>query len=141
MELLNYKTLREAKYSGYVLQDAPVRVLQFGEGNFLRAFVDYFFDVMNEKGAFYGKVMLVQPISQGRAAEINAQEGLYTLYLRGSENGRRIDERRVISSVASCIDPYSDYDALSSPIQRKRESPLILPAGLTTNLQIPFRAN
>lgn len=65
MELLNYKTLREAKYSGYVLQDAPVRVLQFGEGNFLRAFVDYFFDVMNEKGAFYGKVMLVQPISQG----------------------------------------------------------------------------
>lgn len=111
MELLNYKTLREAKYSGYVLQDAPVRVLQFGEGNFLRAFVDYFFDVMNEKGAFYGKVMLVQPISQGRAAEINAQEGLYTLYLRGSENGRRIDERRVISSVAGCIDPYSDYDA------------------------------
>lgn len=55
MELLNYKTLREAKYSGYVLQDAPVRVLQFGEGNFLRAFVDYFFDVMNEKGCILWK--------------------------------------------------------------------------------------
>lgn len=111
MELLRYDVLKKAGYAGYLLEDAPVRVLQFGEGNFLRAFVDAFFDLMNEKGGFHGKVMLVQPIAQGRTAEINAQEGLYTLYLRGSENGRRVDERRVISSVAGCIDPYADYGA------------------------------
>lgn len=111
MELLTYEVLRKSGYHGYILQDAPVRVLQFGEGNFLRAFVDYFFDLMNEKGGFHGKVMLVQPIAEGRTAEINAQEGLYTLYLRGSENGQRVEERRVISSVAGCVDPYADYDA------------------------------
>ena len=111
MELLNYEVLKKSGYEGYVLEDAPVRVLQFGEGNFLRAFVDYFIDMMNEKGGFHGKVMIVQPIPQGRTAEINAQEGLYTLYLRGSENGQQVDERRVISSVAGCLNPYADYEA------------------------------
>ena len=111
MELLNYEVLRKSNYDGYILQNAPVRVLQFGEGNFLRAFVDYFFDLMNEKADFHGKVMLVQPIAKGRTAEINAQEGLYTLYLRGNENGKCVDEKRVISSVAGCVDPYTDYDA------------------------------
>ena len=47
MALLNYKTLAESGYKGYVLKDAPEKVMQFGERNFLRAFVDYFFDVAN----------------------------------------------------------------------------------------------
>ena len=111
MALLSYKTLRDIGYRGYLLEDAPVRVLQFGEGNFLRAFVDYFFDLMNEKGGFNGKVQLIQPIPQGRCAEINAQEGLYTLYLRGSENGEKVDRRRIISAVRGCTDPYRDFDA------------------------------
>ncbi len=42
METLNYKVLSETGYNGYILKDAPVKVMQFGEGNFLRAFVDYF---------------------------------------------------------------------------------------------------
>ena len=57
MELLRYDVLKKAGYAGYLLEDAPVRALQFGEGNFLRAFVDVFFDLMNEKGGFHGKVM------------------------------------------------------------------------------------
>ena len=111
MELLCYKTLKSLSYPGYLLENAPVRVLQFGEGNFLRAFVDYFIDIMNEKTGFHGKVLLVQPIPQGRSAEINAQEGLYTLYLRGSKQGQRVDEHRIISSIAGCINPYQEYDA------------------------------
>lgn len=111
MELLNYDVLKKNGYEGYVLENAPVRVLQFGEGNFLRAFVDYFFDLMNEKGDFNGKVQIVQPIPMGRTDEINAQQGLYNLYLRGSENGQRVDDRRVISSVAGCLNPYTDFDA------------------------------
>ena len=49
METLNYKVLESTGYNGYILKDAPVKVMQFGEGNFLRAFVDYFFDIANEK--------------------------------------------------------------------------------------------
>ena len=49
MELLNYKTLKKSGYDGYILEKAPEKVLQFGEGNFLRAFVDYWFDLANEK--------------------------------------------------------------------------------------------
>ena len=106
MELLNYEVLEKSGYKGYVLKDAPVRVLQFGEGNFMRAFVDYFFDISNEKAGFNGKVALVQPIAMGLTDLINKQEGLYTLYLRGSENGQKVDAKRVISACDCCLNPY-----------------------------------
>jgi len=114
MELLNYDVLEKSGYTGYVLKDAPVKVLQFGEGNFLRAFVDYFFDISNEKAGFNGKVALVQPIAQGLTELVNKQEGLYTLYLRGSENGQKVDAKRVISAVDSCLNPYdkADFDRM-----------------------------
>ena len=60
METLNYKVLEGTGYNGYILKDAPVKVMQFGEGNFLRAFVDYFYDIANEKAGYNGKVKLVQ---------------------------------------------------------------------------------
>ncbi|MEG1720264.1 MAG: tagaturonate reductase, partial [Pseudoflavonifractor sp.] len=112
MEKLCYKTLADLNYDGYLLKDAPERVLQFGEGNFLRAFVDYFMDMMNEKAGFNGKVVLAQPIAPGLADIINSQEGLYTLFLRGRENGQQVCRKRVISSVSRCINPYSDFAAL-----------------------------
>lgn len=49
METLNYQVLEKSGYDGYILKNAPEKVLQFGEGNFLRAFVDYWFDLANEK--------------------------------------------------------------------------------------------
>lgn len=112
METLCYKTLEEQGFDGYLLKDAPERVLQFGEGNFLRAFVDCFVDVMNEKAGFNGKVVLVQPIAPGLAGPINRQEGLYTLFLRGRENGRQVSHKRVISCVSRCLNPYEDYQSL-----------------------------
>ncbi len=114
MELLNYEVLEKSGYEGYVLKDAPIRVLQFGEGNFMRAFVDYFFDISNEKAGFNGKVALVQPISMGLTELVNKQEGLYTLYLRGSENGQKVDAKRVISACDCCLNPYdkADYDRM-----------------------------
>lgn len=114
MELLNYDVLAKSGYTGFVQKDAQVKVLQFGEGNFLRAFVDYFFDISNEKAGFYGKVALVQPIAQGLTKLINDQEGLYTLYLRGSENGEKVDLKRVISAVDCCLNPYekTDFDKM-----------------------------
>ena len=62
MKQLNYQTLQDLNYDGYLLNEAPERVLQFGEGNFMRAFVDFFIDKMNETANFNSKVVLVQPI-------------------------------------------------------------------------------
>ena len=112
MEKLCYETLEKQGYDGYLLKDAPERVLQFGEGNFLRAFVDYFIDMMNEKAGFHSKVVLCQPIAPGLADMINEQEGLYTLFLRGFENGKKVNDKRVISCVSRCLNPYQDYDAV-----------------------------
>ena len=108
MDTLNYEVLAKSGYNGYILKNAPEKVLQFGEGNFLRAFVDYWFDLANEKADWNGKCVLVQPIAPGLAKMINEQEGLYTLYLRGSENGRKVDDKRVISSVSRCLNPYEE---------------------------------
>ena len=108
MEQLNYSVLKQTGYEGYILEQAPERVLQFGEGNFLRAFVNYWFDVANEKAGWNGKCVLVQPIDRGLSELINRQEGLYTLYLRGMEHGEKVDRNRVISSVSRCLNPYEE---------------------------------
>lgn len=115
MKLLNYKTLEEQNYDAYLLKKAPERVLQFGEGNFLRAFADYFIDVMNEKAHFNSKVVLVQPIANKNGHHklnelINAQDGLYDLYLRGFKDGKKINDKRIISCVSRCLNIHSDYD-------------------------------
>lgn len=112
MKTLSYETLRDNNYNGFLLKDAPERVLQFGEGNFLRAFTDYFIDIMNEKADFNAKVVLCQPIGSGLSDLINEQDGLYTLYLRGFKDGREVNYKRVISCVSRCINPYKNFDAL-----------------------------
>lgn len=112
MEKLSYATLEKVGYQGYLKKKAPEKVLQFGEGNFLRAFVDYWFELSNEKADWNGKVCLVQPISQGLTDIINGQDGLYTLYLRGAENGQKVDEKRVMSVCSRCLSPYKDFDTM-----------------------------
>lgn len=115
MEKLSFQTLESQGYEGYVLKDAPERVLQFGEGNFLRAFVDYWFDILNEKGGFHGKVVVVTPISPPKSFDavklINEQDGLYTLYLRGMQDGKKVEQKRIISSISRCLNPYADFQA------------------------------
>jgi len=108
MEKLNYSVLKASGYTGYILENAPEKVMQFGEGNFLRAFVDYWFDVSNEKAGWNGKCCLIQPIEFGLTDLINEQEGLYTLYLRGTEDGKKVNRKRVISSVSRCLNPYTE---------------------------------
>lgn len=116
MKRLSYDVLKEQNYDGYLLENAPEKVLQFGEGNFLRAFADYFIDILNEKTGFNGKVAVVQPRPKhspvSMADLLNEQEGLYTLYLRGFENGTKVNDRRVISCVSRCMNAYSDYEAV-----------------------------
>ena len=76
----------------------PIKVVQFGEGNFLRAFVDYMIDVANEKGVFGGSIAIVKPIAFGSVAAFKEQDCLYTVILRGKENGRIVNDSRIITS-------------------------------------------
>lgn len=112
MDRLSYDSLTKIGYKGFLLKDGPEKVLQFGEGNFLRAFTDCFVDLMNEKAGFNGKVAVVSPRgSVKHCDEINEQDGLYTLLIRGQEDGVRIDKKRVISCISRCINPNSEYEA------------------------------
>ncbi len=88
----------------------PEKILQFGEGNFLRAFVDWMVDIGNEKTDFNGNVVMVQPLENGMAGMINDQNGLYTTVLRGVQNGQTVSELRTINSVSRCIQAYAEYD-------------------------------
>lgn len=97
--------------AGIQKQSRPVRIVQFGEGNFLRAFADYMIDVANEKGVFDGAIAIVKPKAGGSVARFSEQDCLYTVILRGKENGETVDTRRVITSVAEALEPFSDYDA------------------------------
>ncbi|MBO5020691.1 MAG: tagaturonate reductase [Clostridia bacterium] len=94
----------------------PIKVLQFGEGNFLRAFVDYMIDIANEKGVFDGSIAIVKPISFGNLQAFCEQDNLYTVVLRGKENGEVVNDSRIITSVSKvldCADDYEEYMALA----------------------------
>lgn len=97
---------------GSVAAKRPEKVIQFGEGNFLRAFVDYMFDEINAQGLFDGGITLIQPIPGGDFLRniLNEQEGLYTLIARGRENGEKVVSKRLITCVNRCINPYVDLD-------------------------------
>ena len=97
----------EKKYGNY-----PEKVLQFGEGNFLRAFVDWMIDKANRDGIYRGSIVLCQPIAQGLKDMINAQDGVYTLAMRGAENGQPVENIEVITSVSRCINPCENYEDL-----------------------------
>lgn len=88
----------------------PTRILQFGEGNFLRAFADWMIDVLNEKTSFNTGVEVVQPISKGMGQMLNDQDGLYHVVLQGLRDGREISETRMVTCISRCINPYEDFD-------------------------------
>ena len=88
----------------------PVKVLQFGEGNFLRAFVDYFIDIANEKTDFNGSVVLVKPITFGSLDMFHEQDCRYTVMLRGLVDGEAVEQSRLITSVSDAVDAYSEYE-------------------------------
>lgn len=87
----------------------PERVVQFGEGNFLRAFVDWMFQQMNKKGVFKGRIVIVQPILDGRVSNLNKQDNLYTLLLRGTKNGELIEKKEIITSVSRSLNAYTQW--------------------------------
>ena len=89
----------------------PERVLQFGAGVFLRGFVDWMIDGMNRKSLFCGRVVVVASVNPGTVATLNQQDGVYTHLARGIENGRLVQEKRIVTAISRGIDPYQDFDA------------------------------
>ncbi|MFA7139128.1 MAG: hypothetical protein WC151_11495 [Bacteroidales bacterium] len=73
----------------------PEKVLQFGEGNFIRAFVDWIIDEMNKADCFNGSVVVIQPRNNDRIKILNEQNGLFTVYLNGIKNGEAISEKNI----------------------------------------------
>src|SRR5690606_9708549 len=88
----------------------PLKVLQFGEGNFLRGFVNYIIDKLNTEANFNAGVVAVQPIAQGMVNMLEEQDGLYTLFLKGLRNGKEVEEKRLITCIESVNNPYLDYE-------------------------------
>lgn len=89
-------------------------ILQFGTGNFLRGFADYFIDALNKHGLYDGKIVIVSPTDSGTVDKINSQNGKYNLLTRGIENGKEVCERTEIESVTRAVNPYRDFDAFLS---------------------------
>jgi len=105
MNLLNRNTAN-------ISNNRPVKVLQFGTGNFLRGFVDWVIDILNEKTNFNGDIQIVQPYGKLPAESLNSQQGLYHVLTRGYQNGKVIEEDRLITSVLGAINPglaYPDF--------------------------------
>lgn len=87
----------------------PIKVVQFGEGNFLRAFVDYAFQRLNNEVDFNAGIAVVQPLKEGMVNMINDQDGLYTLFMNGIKKGEKIQDIQLISNIVKAINPYSDF--------------------------------
>ncbi|MBR4981752.1 MAG: tagaturonate reductase [Lachnospiraceae bacterium] len=90
--------------------DRPIKVVQFGEGNFLRGFVDYMIDIANEKGLFDGSIVLIKPIEFGSLENFHKQDCQYTVSLRGMVDGEAKVLNRRITSVKDAVDSYHEYD-------------------------------
>lgn len=104
MKLLNRNNAK-------ITSDRPVRILQFGTGNFLRGFIDWAVDILNEKTSFNGDIQIVQPHGKSPATALNEQEGLFHVITRGFQNAQVVEEERLITCVRTAINPYLDYEA------------------------------
>lgn len=89
----------------------PERIIQFGEGNFLRAFVDWIVYKMNKSTDFNSSVVVVQPIAQGMVDMLNDQDGLYHLNLQGIDKGEVVDSFDLIDVISRGLNPYNDFAA------------------------------
>ena len=94
------------------LLSLPEKVLQFGTGMLLRGLPDYFIDKANRKGIFNGRIVVVKSTSKGDTASFNAQNNLYTLCIRGIENGKRKEENIINSSISRVLNAGEEWEEI-----------------------------
>ncbi|MHA1267392.1 MAG: tagaturonate reductase [Candidatus Helarchaeota archaeon] len=118
MQLLTRKFLKNYQPSVPIILphdhffDLPVKILQFGEGRFIRAFLNYFMEVANHKQIFNGRSIIIQPRKADKAQLINAQDGLFTLCSRGLRNGVQYQKFMIISSIKEAIAAKIDWNTI-----------------------------
>ncbi|UJH68583.1 tagaturonate reductase [Allomuricauda sp. SCSIO 65647] len=89
----------------------PERVLQFGGGNFLRAFADSMIEILNRKTDFDGSVIVVKPTKGGDYAALRSQDGLYHAVIDGVRDGNMVSEISLITCIRNVIHAYEQWDA------------------------------
>ncbi|MFD1888473.1 tagaturonate reductase [Paenibacillus wenxiniae] len=96
-----------------VIRQQPIKILQIGEGNFLRGFADWMIHEMNASGKYHGSVVLTPPTPRGgtKLDKLAEQEGLYTLVQQGLQNGQKVEQRQLISVFRDYVNPYTDWEA------------------------------
>lgn len=95
----------------YKKQVRSERVIQFGEGGFLRGFVDWILQILNEETDFNGSAVVVQPIEQGMCDMLQKQDCVYTHIMRGLRDGKPSVDKKIIDVISRTVKPYDDYDA------------------------------
>ncbi|WP_415325627.1 tagaturonate reductase [Chryseobacterium sp. MMS23-Vi53] len=88
----------------------PIKIVQFGGGNFMRGFTDYVIDKLNKETNWKGGVVNLQATPNGSIQKMEEQDNLYTLFTRGIKKGEIHDEKQVISAIQKSINPYANYD-------------------------------
>ena len=120
MKTLNRRDFPGAQY--------PERIIQFGEGNFLRAFVDWQIDLLNEHTDLNSGVVVVRPIETSFPPSLSTQDGLYTTIIRGlNEKGEAVSDARLIRSVNREISVYSEYDEFLKLAHNPGKMPVACP--------------
>lgn len=113
MDQLNRELISDKGLTGKIVQNADQlseKIVQFGEGNFLRGFIDWMVDEMNRKGLFNGRIVAIQPTPHGKVVpKINEQDGLYTVVLRGVMDGQITKKTQIVSSLSRGINPYENW--------------------------------
>lgn len=89
----------------------PLKVMQFGAGNFLRAFVDWMIHVLNQEVDFNGGVVVIKPTERGDYQTLKSQDGLFTVVLDGIKNGELVVEKTIVNCIQDVVNPYRDWDA------------------------------
>lgn len=119
-------------------QQKPVKVLQFGKGNFLRAFADWMIDIMNEHVEFNGAIQIVQVNSKDDDNRFQNQDGLYHVVVNGIQDGKTVNSMRLISAIDGLINPFNDYTAFISTAENAEIKIII---SNTTEAGITFDAS
>ncbi len=103
MQILNRNLIKKSS-------NLPIKVMQFGGGNFLRAFVDWMIEILNEETNFNGGVAIIKPTERGNYNLLRDQDGLFTVVLDGVVDGKPISENKLISCVQKIVNPYQEWE-------------------------------
>lgn len=136
MEQTKFKRLN--RKNARISEKLPIKVVQYGEGNFLRAFVDYLINKLNKEVCFNAGVAVIQPLAEGMISVLNEQDGLYSLFMNGIKQGKKIQENELITCIQRGYDPYKNYEEY---LELAKEQELEFVISNTTEAGIAYNEN